>query len=63
MLGLRHQMEARYHLWEHTQNRYHLEEAKRLLRHLQDHAPAPYRTSMIDNVTLHRAIHEAQGTT
>jgi tetratricopeptide (TPR) repeat protein len=59
MLGLRHQMEARYYLWEHTEYGTHLNEAKRLLQHLQDHAPAPYRTSMIANVPLHRAIHEA----
>jgi tetratricopeptide (TPR) repeat protein len=59
VLGLRHQMEARYHLWTHTRNRFHLEEAQRLLHHLQDHAPPPYRTSMIENVALHRAIHEA----
>jgi len=38
--------------------RFHIEEAKRLLKHLQDHAPAPHRTSMIENVPLHRAIHE-----
>jgi tetratricopeptide (TPR) repeat protein len=59
MLGLRHQMEARYYLWRHTEIRFHVEEAKRLLQHLQDHAPAPYRTSMIENVPLHLAIHEA----
>ncbi|MHC4971509.1 MAG: serine/threonine-protein kinase [Planctomycetota bacterium] len=59
-LGLRHQMEARFYLWEHTGYRTHLEEAKRILQHLQDHAPAPYRASMIENVALHRAIHEAE---
>jgi serine/threonine-protein kinase len=59
MLGLRHQMEARYHLWEHTGNRHHMDEAKRLLQHLQDHAPPPYRASMVENVRLHRAIFEA----
>ncbi|MHC4136376.1 MAG: serine/threonine-protein kinase [Planctomycetota bacterium] len=59
LLGLRYQMEARYYLWKHTENRTHLEEAQRLLQHVQDHAPAPYRTSMIENVPLHSAIHGA----
>ena len=34
MLGLRHQMEARYYLWEHSEHRAHLKEANRLLQPL-----------------------------
>jgi len=52
-------MEARFHLWELTQDVAHLEEAHRLLSFLGDHAPEDCRDSMIENVPLHRGIMQA----
>ena len=52
-------MEARLRLWELTQDRAHLAEAHRLLGYARDHAPVDYRTSMIENVPLHRDIMKA----
>jgi tetratricopeptide (TPR) repeat protein len=49
-------MEARFWLWKATRDETHLAESWRLLVHLRDHAPDEYRTSVIDNVPLHRDI-------
>ena len=49
-------MQARFLLWTAAGERAHLEEAHRLLQHLRDHAPEDYRTSMLENVPLHRDI-------
>ena len=48
--------EARFALWRATQDREHLEEARRLLALLRDHAPAESRQSLVENVPLHREI-------
>ena len=55
---LRHveKMEARFLLWKATRDPVHLEEARRLLGALRDHAPEDCRDSMIENVPLHREI-------
>ena len=52
-------MEARFRLWELTQDKQHLEEANRLLEHLRDHAPEEDRDSMVENVPLYRDIMKA----
>ncbi|MHC4223482.1 MAG: protein kinase domain-containing protein [Planctomycetota bacterium] len=52
-------MRARYWLWLATKDRAHLEEAHRILTHLREHAPEEYRNSMVDDVSLHRAIWSA----
>jgi predicted ATPase/predicted Ser/Thr protein kinase len=49
-------MEARFRLWELTQDRAHLAEAQRLLQHLRDHAPEEDRDSMVRNVPLYRDV-------
>jgi len=51
-------MEARFLLWE-TKDRAHLAEAKRLLDVLVGHTAEEYRTSMLENVPLHRDIMRA----
>jgi predicted ATPase len=51
--------EARFRLWELTQDKGHLEEAHRLLLFVRDHAPEDCRDSMIENVPLHRDIMRA----
>ena len=53
------QLEARYHLWQLTNNSAHLTEAKRLLDFAVEHSPEEYRTSMLENVPLHRDIMKA----
>ncbi len=55
----RGRMNARFRLWELTQDKTHLTEAHRLLEHLRDHAPEQDRDSMIQNVPLHRDIMKA----
>jgi hypothetical protein len=52
-------MEARYHLWELTHDKTHLIEAKRLLDFAVEHSPEEYRSSMLENVPLHRDIMKA----
>ena len=52
-------MDPRFLLWKATHDLTHLEEAKRLLDYLVEHAPAEYRESMLKNVRLHREIMEA----
>jgi len=52
-------MEARFRLWELTQDKAHLEEAHRLLCHLRDHAAEDCRETIIENVPLHRDIMKA----
>jgi tetratricopeptide (TPR) repeat protein len=49
-------MEARFWLWKATNDRAHLTESWRLLRHLRDHAPEENRVTVIANVPLHREI-------
>jgi tetratricopeptide (TPR) repeat protein len=49
-------MESRFLLWKATDDPTHLAEAHRLLVHLRDHAPEEARTSVIENVPLHRDI-------
>ncbi|MCZ6786677.1 MAG: tetratricopeptide repeat protein, partial [Planctomycetota bacterium] len=58
-VGHDRRMEARFRLWELTQDPTHLTEAHRLLAHLRDHAPEDCRDSMIENVPLHRGIMKA----
>jgi len=58
-VGLGARMEARFRLWELTQDEAHLEEAHRLLSFMGDHAPEGCRDSMIANVPLHRDIMKA----
>jgi tetratricopeptide (TPR) repeat protein len=55
-LGLAERAEARFLLWEATDDPAHLEEAHRLLCYLRDHAPEEYRETMIENLPLHRDI-------
>jgi serine/threonine protein kinase/tetratricopeptide (TPR) repeat protein len=45
-----------YRIWELTEDRAHLDEAKRLLDLAVEHAPEDCRISMIENVPLHRDI-------
>ncbi|MHC4579797.1 MAG: tetratricopeptide repeat protein [Planctomycetota bacterium] len=52
-------MEARFRLWELTKDKTHLAEAKRLLDFAVEHSPEDCRTSMIENVPLHRDIMKA----
>jgi serine/threonine protein kinase/tetratricopeptide (TPR) repeat protein len=52
-------LEARFHLWELTNDKTHLTEAKRLLDFAVEHSPEEYRTSMLENVPLHRDIMKA----
>mgnify|MGYP001824785791 FL=1 len=49
-------VEIRYALWRATRRREHLRAAKELLDHRVAHAPEAYRTSMLENVELHREI-------
>jgi tetratricopeptide (TPR) repeat protein len=57
--GHRTKMKARFGLWELTKDKTHLTEAKRLLTFMRDHAPEDCRTSMIENIPLHRDIMRA----
>jgi len=50
---------ARFRLWELTSDKTHLEEAHRLLCYARDHSPEDCRTSMIENVPVHRDIMKA----
>ena len=43
-------------LWELTNDKTHLAEAKRLLDFAVEHSPEEYRSSMIEKVPLHRDI-------
>jgi hypothetical protein len=52
-------MEARFHLWELTHDKTRLTEAKRLLDFVVEDSPEDCRTSMIENVPLHRDIMRA----
>jgi tetratricopeptide (TPR) repeat protein len=49
-------MESRFWLWKATNDRAHLMESWRLLKHLRDHAPEENRVTVIANVPLHRDI-------
>ena len=59
-LGHVARMEALFLLWRATGERPHLEEARRLLDHLVDHAPEECREAMLANVPLHREIAAAR---
>jgi len=52
-------MQARFRLWELTKDKAHLAEAKRLLDFAVAHSPEECRTSMLENVPLHRDITKA----
>ena len=52
-------MEARFCLFQATNDATHLVAAHKLLRDLRNHAPEKYRDTMIENVPLHRAIKAA----
>ena len=58
-VGVQEQIDSHFALWKTTSDRRHLEEAHRLLERMRDHAPEEYRTSMIENVALHRDIMKA----
>jgi len=58
-VSLSRRMAACHRLWKATGTRTHLEEAKRLLDHVVDHAPEAYRRSVQENVPLHRDIMKA----
>lgn len=53
-------MRANYWIWCATGRDANLEEAQRLLAHLEEHAPAADSGSMVARVPLYRAIHEAE---
>ena len=53
------QMEARFRLWQLTGDQTHLGEAPYHLVLLIEHAPEDCRTSMIENVPLHRDVMRA----
>ncbi|MHC4163403.1 MAG: serine/threonine-protein kinase [Planctomycetota bacterium] len=52
-------MAVRFHLWEATRDRAHLDRAHALLLEARDHAPECDRERMLTAVPLHRAIIEA----
>ncbi|MEE8106381.1 MAG: tetratricopeptide repeat protein [Planctomycetota bacterium] len=52
-------MEARFCLFQATNDATHLAAAHKLLSDLRNHAPEKYRETMIENVPLHRAIKAA----
>jgi serine/threonine protein kinase/tetratricopeptide (TPR) repeat protein len=52
-------MNAHFRIWEVTKDKTHLAEAKQLLDFAVEHAPEECRTSMIENVPLHRDIMKA----
>jgi serine/threonine protein kinase/tetratricopeptide (TPR) repeat protein len=58
-LSHRERMKVSYRLWRVTRDRAHLDTAHRLLVELRDHAPAPYRDTVLENVPLHREIRRA----
>ncbi|MHC4161651.1 MAG: ATP-binding protein, partial [Planctomycetota bacterium] len=58
-LKLRQRMQAGVALWKATNDPTHLEEAHRLLCFVRDDAPEDCRTSVIENVPLHRTIMKA----
>jgi len=58
-VGHSQRMDARFLLWKATSDSEHLEEAKRLLDHLVEHAPEECRESMLQNVWPNREIMEA----
>jgi hypothetical protein len=49
-------MEAEFVLWKATRHGPHLDEARRCLTHLRDHAPEEFRESVIEAVPMHREI-------
>jgi tetratricopeptide (TPR) repeat protein len=58
-MRVRDRMEAHCELWRATQKAEHLAEARRLHRHLIDHAPADRREAMVAHVPLHAEIERA----
>lgn len=52
-------LHARLCLWDLTGDMAHLEEAKRLLDLLVEHAPEEYRESIVGNVRIHRQVMDA----
>ena len=58
-VGPEGEMNARFRLWELTNDKAHLTKAHRLLEHLRAHAPEDCRETMIENVPLHRDIMNA----
>jgi tetratricopeptide (TPR) repeat protein len=57
--GHSERVNARFRLWQLSQDMADLVEAHRLLCFARDHAPEDCRTSMIENVPLHRDIMKA----
>jgi len=55
-LELSQALEAHFVLWRADGDPALLEKAHAILAHMRDHAPAEYRTAMIENVPLHREI-------
>ena len=55
-MRVRDRMEAHFELWRATKKPEHLEEARRLHRHLIEHAPADRRAAMVEHVPLHAEI-------
>ena len=56
-------MRGHFQVWEACSDAAHLAEAKRLLDHLVEHAPADHREPMLTRVALHRRITEAAAAT
>jgi tetratricopeptide (TPR) repeat protein len=59
-MRVRDRMEAHFELWRATQKAEHLAEARRLHRHLIDHAPPDRRETMVEHVPLHAEIEKAE---
>ena len=58
-MRVRDRMEAHFELWKATKRPDHLDEARRLHRHLLEHAPPDRRAAMVANVPLHAEIERA----
>jgi len=55
-VGISWRMAACYRLWQATGEQSYLDQARRLLDELVEHAPEAYRRSIQENVALHRDI-------
>jgi serine/threonine protein kinase/tetratricopeptide (TPR) repeat protein len=55
-LAVENRMRAHWLLWRATSDRVHLEQARSILRHVVDHAPAELRESAVRGVRMHREI-------
>lgn len=58
-MGIQERLSAHFAVWRTCKDAAHLADAKSLLDHLVEHAPAQYRESMLTRVPLHRRIVEA----